>query len=117
LVQTQPVSPERPQVADVARFALVASRIAAPYLRARREINEACWSDSARWKFGFYFGRADTRLCVPRRMCDGSADDANRVINFGHPMGRRPFKILMTAYAIGLVGLAMTGAAVVGLRW
>jgi hypothetical protein len=90
LVQTQPVSPERPQVADVARFALVASRIAAPYLRARREINEACWSDSARWKF---------------------------VINFGHPMGRRPFKILMTAYAIGLVGLAMTGAAVVGLRW
>lgn len=116
-MQTQPAPSARPALTDVARFALVGSRIATPYLRARREINEACWSDPARWRLGFYFGRADTRLWVPRRLRDGSPDDTNRVINFGHPMGKRPFKVLMTAYAIGLVSLAMSLAALSGLRW
>ena len=32
-------------------------------------------------------------------------------------MGKRPFKVLMTAYAIGLVSLAMSLAALSGLRW
>ncbi|MBS1721371.1 MAG: hypothetical protein JSS66_00020 [Armatimonadetes bacterium] len=102
-----------PEVMETTALALVASRLFEPFIDERRERNEAVWSDQNRWLFGYYFGRGDTRLWVPRR----NGADGGRVINFSHPLGRKAFRILVLAYGIGTVSAAIVAAAALGARW
>jgi hypothetical protein len=106
-----------PDVIESTRFALVASRACAPFLDERREANFLVWSDSKKWKFGFYFGEGDTRLWAPRRLADGSQHPVERVINFSHPRGRPAFRILMLAYGTALALVGAVVAALAGVRW
>lgn len=115
--QATPNSFEWPVVLETTSHALVGSRVFEPYLDQRRTDNTASWSDKRHWMLGFYFGKNDTRLWVPRRLKNGGAKDDDRVINFGHPLGRKAFRILMLGYMIGFAALTMVVAALAGIRW
>jgi uncharacterized membrane protein len=83
-------------------------------VRAR---NELIWSNPGCWRLGFYFGEGDTRLWVPRRCACGAPRDADRVINFRHPVGRTAFRILMLGYATAALLAVAIAAIALGARW
>lgn len=91
--------------------------LAEPYLDNLRARNQMVWSNPRRWRLGFYFGVDDTRLWVPRRCSCGAPRENDRVLNFGHPQGKKAFRILMLAYATGALLLATLVAAGLGVRW
>jgi hypothetical protein len=95
----------------------VAARVCEPYLAEARFRNDAVWSNPRNWRFGFYFGKDDSRLWVPRRDRNGKPRDGQRVVNFGHPIGRKSFPILMLAYFTGLLGAITLIAIALGARW
>lgn len=66
---------------------------------------------------GFYFGPQDTRLWVPRKSLRGQADDERRIINFGHPLGKKAYGVLMTAYFICTTAAIMALAMIFGWRY
>lgn len=84
----------------------ISERVAEPYLEEVRFRNQAVWANTGNWYFGFYIGRGDARLWVPRRLRSGEADGRRRVLNFGHPLGRRALRVLVAGYFVGtlLVG-------------
>ena len=108
---------EWPSIYECSPTALVASRLFEPFLDERRARNREVWQDKRSWKFGFYFGKGDTRLWVPQRPKKGLYQDEVRVINFSHPLGRKAFRILVLAYATGAIAATMTIAAILGVRW
>ncbi len=112
-----PAEIEWPIVLETSTHALVGSKLFEPFLAERRQQNQAVWADSQHWRLGFYFGKQDTRLWVPRRSKDGIPVESVLVINFGHALGRKAFRILMLAYGTGLVALCMVGCALAGVRW
>lgn len=91
--------------------------LAEPYLDNLRARNQIIWSNPRRWRFGFYFGEDDTRLWVPRRCRCGAPRENDRVLNFGHPQGKKAFRILMLAYATGSLLAVALVAAGFGVRW
>lgn len=84
-----------------------ASRLAQPLIQSMRQGNEAVWQENSSWKFGFYFGKGDRRLWVPKPTEFGSAHPEDRVINFSHPQAKGAFRILMLAYGIGTLAIAV----------
>lgn len=95
---------EWPVVLESRACVLVGSKVFEPWIDDRRRANKAEWENPNHWKFGFYFGKDDTRLWVPK---PGQTDPDLRIINFGHPLGKKAFRILMLGYAIGLVTLGL----------
>lgn len=95
---------EWPVVLESRACVLVGSKVFEPWIEERRRANLTQWENQNNWKFGFYFGKCDTRLWVPK---PGSDDPNLRIINFGHPLGRKAFRILMLGYAIGVVALGL----------
>jgi len=108
---------EWPTVLETTEYVLVGSRVFEPILNERRTANSEVWSKAKSWRFGFYFGDGDTRLWVPRRRPDGTANDDERVINFRHPLGRKAFRILMLGYGTGFLTVTALVAALLGVRW
>ncbi len=108
---------EWPAVLESTQYVLVGSRVFEPFLREKRDANAEVWSRPTSWRFGFYFGAGDTRLWVPRRERDGTPNDAERVINFKHPLGRKAFRILMFGYGTGFLTVCALVAALLGVRW
>jgi len=108
---------EWPAVYESTVCALVASRLFEPFLEERRARNREIWSEPRNWRLGFYFGKGDTRLWVPRKPKNGLYQDQARIINFSHPMRRKAFRILATGYGIGFIAIVMTVAALSGIRW
>ncbi len=106
-----------PGVLGSSRCALVAGRLAEPFLTERRQANDEVWADGRNWRVGFYFGAGDSRLWVPRRDRWGRPVDSVRVVNFAHPRGRRAFRVLVLAYGIAAVTAALFTAALLGVRW
>lgn len=81
-------------------------RVCQPLLDQIRRRNEAVWLDRGRWRFGLYFGDGDTRLWAPAKLRGGAPDPDRRVLNFNHPLGRKPFLALMLCYlSFALLGL------------
>ncbi|HRF59772.1 MAG TPA: hypothetical protein PLH94_07655 [Fimbriimonadaceae bacterium] len=99
------------------RHRAVATKVAEPLLAEDRFRNDVIWANSKRWRFGFYFGQGDTRLWVPRRGAKAEPIDAERVLNFAHPLGRKAFRLLMFGYATGLALAGVVVAALFGVRW
>lgn len=89
------------------RYIAFASRLAQPLLQSVRQGNEAVWQDNASWKFGFYFGKGDRRLWVPRPTPFGAPHPEERVINFCHPAAKGALRILVLAYVIGILAGAV----------
>ena len=108
---------EWPVVYESRVCALVASRLFEPFLEERRTRNKEIWSNPQNWRLKFYFGKGDTRLWVPPRPKNGLYQDKIRIINFGHPMGKRAFRILSLGYGIGIAACVMILAALSGIRW
>jgi len=85
----------------------VGSRLGRELIASYQQANLAVWEDPRSWRGKWYFGHGDQRLWVPRRMLGGRCHPEERVINFCHPMGRRAFRLLMAAYAIGFAGVGV----------
>lgn len=99
------------------RHRTVATKVAEPLLAEDRFRNEVIWANAKRWRLGFYFGQGDTRLWVPRRGPGAEPIDAERVLNFSHPLGCKAFRLLMFGYATGLALAGVLTAALLGVRW
>ena len=95
----------------------VAVRIFERPLLEIRTRDDFVWSNVRNWRFGFYFGKDDSRLWVPRRCACGAPQDHVRVINYAHPMGRKAFRLLMFGYAVGVTLAGTLVAAAFGVRW
>lgn len=95
----------------------IAVRLGEPILQELRARDRMVWSNPRHWKLGFYFGRDDSRLWVPRRCGCGAERERDRIINFGHPQGRKAFWLLMFGYGTGLALLGCLVAAALGVRW
>jgi uncharacterized membrane protein len=68
----------------------------------QEEINEAEWRDPANWRggwLGFYFGRRDTRILVPKR---------RPIFGFTVNLGRREGKALLLGILGGIVTLLLS---------
>lgn len=98
------------------RLERVSQGLAAPILEGRRARNQASWVDAENWVFGFYFGYGDTRLWVPRKMKGGEPSEDRCLINFGHPLGRKAFRILALAYIAGATFFGFLTAVLLGYR-
>ncbi len=99
------------------RFQSVAVRLSEPFLTERKLDNHSVWTNAKNWHLGFYFGKEDTRLWVPKMRRQGKEDPNQRVINFAHPLGRKAFKILMLGYTVAALGAATLLAYAFGIRW
>lgn len=96
------------------RMERMVHRWAEPILHSRRAGNQAEWAKNENWIFGFYYCAADSRLWVPARR-EGRFVKEKRVINFGHPLGRRAMKTLALAYGAGIVFVCFLVAALASL--
>ena len=96
---------------------LVVARLIEPYLGDLRARNDIVWGNPKQWVLGFYFGVEDSRLWVPRRCSCGAPRDQDRVINFGHPLGRKAFRILIFAYGVSVALCGVLAGAALGYRW
>jgi len=103
-----------PLISEPASIAF-ASRLAQPLLQSLKQGNEAVWQDNASWKFGFYFGKGDRRLWVPKPTPFGAPHPEERVINFCHPAAKGAFRVLVLVYAIGILAGAVVLAGVLQL--
>ncbi|MBL8064765.1 MAG: hypothetical protein JNM34_02785 [Chthonomonadaceae bacterium] len=108
---------EWPEVHETTTYALVASRVFDHFLDGKRRHNDQIWADDSKWKLGFYFGAGDSRLWVPVRRNRDNKRKSELVVNFGHPLGKRAFRILCLAYSIGFLAVGMIIAAMFGARW
>jgi len=98
------------------RIMRIGSRLSQDYLASERARNDAVWKDGRNWIAGFYFGRGDSRLWVPRRS-KRTIGKAELIINFSHPRGREALKVLGLAYLICTTGAVIVGAIVLGYTW
>lgn len=92
------------------------ARLSSDLIESEKARNNAVWADRRNWFLGFYFGRGDTRLWVPRRD-ERVADEGNMVINFSHPRGREAGKVLALAYVVCTLAVGVVGAIALGYRW
>lgn len=78
----------------------VGSRIGNELIAERKFRNHAMWASRKHWFLGYYFCTGDTRLWVPKRAKGGEPIEEDRVINFGHPLGKRALPVLLLGYSV-----------------
>lgn len=98
------------------RIMRIGVRLSQDYLDSERARNNHIWEDRRNWFYGFYFGRGDTRLWVPRKG-KSRANAEILVVNFSHPKGREAAKVLGLAYLICTTGAVIVSAIALGYRW
>ncbi len=91
-------------------------RLSQDYLESERARNTSVWKDRRSWFLGFYFGRGDTRLWVPRKV-KSMPHAEEMIINFSHLRGRQAVKVLALAYVICTLAVGVVGAIALGYRW
>lgn len=103
--------PERVELAEavVEETSLidVGSRIGNELIAERKFRNRSLWQNRRHWFLGYYRCTGDTRLWVPRRSKGGEPIEEDRVINFGHPIGRKALPILLLTYGITVAAAAV----------
>lgn len=85
----------------------VGSRLGQELIAERKFRNHALWANRRHWLMGYYFCTGDTRLWVPKRAKSGEPIEEDRVINFGHPLGRRALPVLLLTYTITVVAVGI----------